>query len=132
MTVLNSKDTGVELADYVDDDHFNLPVSTVAQEWCVGSGEMTWYLPTDITGYTARCQIRKRWHSSTFEAELTTENGGITLTTEDAGIELYIDAATSAAFTFDKAVFDVEMISAGGDIVRVVQGVIEVSREVTR
>jgi len=62
--ILNSKDTGIEEAIYVDADHFDMPQSTVADKWVPGTGEMTYHQPSDITGFTARMQIREKWHST--------------------------------------------------------------------
>lgn len=132
MEILNSKNTAIELVDRVDDDWFLIGISTVAKSWVVNTGEITYYRPTVITDFTARCQFRKYWHSKTVLAELTTENGGIVLTEEDAGIQLQCTAEQTAAFNFDRCVFDVEMISPGLAVTRVAQGTIYLDRERTR
>jgi len=130
--ILNSKDLGIEEAIYVDEDHFKMKASTVKDCWEVGSGEMTWIEPTDITDFTARMQIREKWHSTEFIHELTTENGGIALRVADARIILTIPPATTESFKFSKAVYDVEMISPGADITRIFEGIITLHREVTK
>ena len=106
--------------------------STVKQCWDVGSGEITWIEPTDITDFTARMQIREKWHSTTFIHELTTENAGIVLTVADASIILTIPPATTELFTFNQAVYDVEMISSAGDITRIFEGIVTLHKEVTK
>ena len=131
MEILNSKDTGIELCARVDDNYFEVPISTVGKEWRIGKGEITYYRPTDITDFTARCKFRKYWHSADVLSELTTENGGIVLNADDASIQLQRTAAQTAAFVFDKCVFDVELISPGGAVTRVAQGTIRLSREAT-
>jgi hypothetical protein len=131
MEILNSKDTGIELCKRIDDDYFEVPISTVAKDWCLGTGEITYYRPTDITGYIARCKFRKYWHSRTVLSDLTTANGGIVLIADDASIQLQRTAAQTAAFTFDSCVFDVELESPGGIVTRVAQGTIRLSREST-
>jgi hypothetical protein len=132
MEILNSKRTGIELCTRIDDDYFSVPISTVAQEWLLGTGEITYYRPTDITGYTARCHFRKRWHDPNFIKELTSANGRILLTVEDAGIQLQLTAEDTAAFTFDKCVFDVEMVSPLGVVIPACKGTITLGKEITR
>lgn len=131
MEILNSKDTGIELCKRIDDDYFEVPISTVAKDWCLGTGEITYYRPTDIVDFIARCKFRKYWHSRTVISELTTENNGIILDPNDASIQLQRTAAQTALFTFDSCVFDVELESPGGIVTRVAQGTIHLSREST-
>ncbi len=130
--ILNSSDLGIEEAVFIDVDHYSMPVSTVRHIWVVGSGEMTWYRPSDITNFTARMHIREKWYSAAFIHELTTENGGITLTVEDASILLEISAVDTAAFTFNQAFYDVELISPAGVVTRVFKGVITLIKEITK
>lgn len=130
--ILNSHDLGIDEAIYVDADHFDMPQSTVADTWECGTGEITYHKPSDITNFTARMQIREKWHSKDFIHELTTENGGITLTVEDASIEITVNPADTESFTFNKAVYDIEMISPGGDITRIIEGTITLHKEVTK
>lgn len=132
MEILNSKDTGVELCDREDADYFTVPISTVAKEWVLGTGEITYWQPTNITSYTARCHLRKKWYSTTYLQELTTENGGIVLTANDASIQLQLTAVQTAALDFDTCYFQVEMISPGGIVARVAQGSITMDREITK
>jgi hypothetical protein len=130
--ILNSHDLGIEEAVYVDVDHFDIPQSTVKDTWKVGSGECTYHKPSDITGYTARMQIREKWHSPNFIHELTTQNGGIVLTVEDAGIAINILPAVTEGFTFNIAVYDIEMISPVGGVTRIIEGTITLHKEVTK
>jgi len=129
---INSTDLGIEEAIYVDANYFDMPISSVGETWVIGTGEITWHTPTNITGFTARMQIRAKKYSSSFIHELTTENGGITLTVADASIALSIPAATTAGFAFVGAWYDIELIGPGGDITRVVEGELTLIREVTR
>lgn len=89
--------------------------------------------PVILTGYKARMQIRPEIDSSAVLAELTTENGGILIEAPTTGtFVLYLDDVITAALEFDQAVYDVEMIAPNGDVTRVMQGVVTLSREVTR
>lgn len=89
-------------------------------------------VPVDLTGYTARMQIRADIASPTVLHELTTENGGITLGGATGQIDLYISAAATAAFAWQAGVYDLELVAPNGDVTRLIEGTVQVSREVTR
>jgi len=89
--------------------------------------------PTPLTGYIARMQIRQKVQSSEVLHTMTTENGGITITALSGQIDLYISDEDTADFAFRSAVYDLELEDVGsGEVVRVIQGAILVSPEVTR
>jgi hypothetical protein len=133
MTALNSKDTGIVMVTRVDDDSFDVPISTVAKEWCVGTGEITYYQPADLSAYTiARCQIRKRWHSAAFDLELTLVNGGITINLDDASLTFNLTSAQTSALTADRYVWDCELETAAGSVLPFAEGKLLLGREVTR
>jgi len=62
---------------------------------------------------------------------LTTENGRIAINSADGLITLSISAADTAALT-SSGVYDLEIISPGGLVSRVIQGTFTLSLEVTR
>jgi hypothetical protein len=130
-TALNSTNLGIEQMERIDADTFRCPVSTVGKEWTPGTGEVTYHLPTDITNFTARMKIKKNWYDKTVIAELTTENGGITLVVDDASISIKILATVTAGFDFDTAWYDIEMVDSGGTPTRVVKGLLTLDREIT-
>lgn len=86
----------------------------------------------DLTGYTARMQIRETPQASTFIAELTTENGGITLTANEGKIELYISDTATAAISVSSGNYDLELITAGADVIKLVRGHVSIIEEITR
>lgn len=86
--------------------------------------------PVDLTGYTARMQIRKKYGSSIL-LELTTENSRISLGTTAGTIQIIISASDTAAIDWSSAIYDLELISGSGIVKRLLQGTIKVSREVT-
>lgn len=128
---LNSSNSDIALCSRISADTFSIPLSAVGQVWEEGTGEITYHMPTDMTGYTARCVIRKNWFSDTVIHELTTENGGITLVLADGSIQLTIPKASTAAFTFTHGVYDVDMIASSGDEIRVFKGPVTLHREVS-
>ena len=86
----------------------------------------------DLTGYTARMHVRESVDADTAFITLTTENGGITLGGAAGSITLSISAATTAALTQTSGIYDLEMISGGGVVTRLLQGAVIISKEVTR
>lgn len=87
--------------------------------------------PVDLTGYTARMQIRKKYGSTVVLLSLTTENGGVTLGGVAGTIILNISAADTSSIDWTAGVYDLELISAGGIVKRLLQGTIKISPEVT-
>jgi len=86
----------------------------------------------NITGYTGRMQIRKSINSSSFIAELTTENGGMTLTGPEGKIELFISDTDTSSVVENSGVYDIELISAGSEITKFCRGSVAFPEEVTR
>ena len=89
-------------------------------------------VPVSLTGWTARMQVRESIDATDIIHELTTENGGVILAAEPGAFTLYIGAADTAAFDFENAVYDLEFIAPNGDVTRLMQGEVTLSREVTR
>lgn len=89
-------------------------------------------VPADLTGYTARMQVRKHVESPHILLELTTGNGRITVTPLTGRIDLIVDAVTTSALNFTTAVYDVEIVSTGGIVTRLVRGKVTLIPEVTR
>lgn len=89
-------------------------------------------LPIDLTGCTARMQVRPDIASDEVLLTLTTENDGITLGGADGMIHLYIPHALTETITWESAVYDMELIWPNGDVVRRLYGQVVVSPEVTR
>ena len=94
------------------------------------------YDPFNLTGYTARMQIRRTLESTTPMVSLTspTVNGnGITVMDgANNAISINITAATTATL-LTSGVYDLEIIKTStGAVSRLIQGTITLSLEVTR
>lgn len=90
-------------------------------------------VPVDLTGCTARMQIRAEITAATPYVTLTTENGGIALGGVAGTIDILITAVATAAFAWTSGVYDLEIIMSDGITVhRLAGGAITVSPEVTR
>ena len=86
----------------------------------------------NLTGYTARMQIRSSVTSPTDLLELTTENGGITLGGVAGTINILITATDTAGQAWRTGVYDLELIAGSGDVRRLLEGTATLVPEVTR
>lgn len=88
--------------------------------------------PINLTGYTARMQVRETYSSSSTIISLT-QASGITLGGAAGTIAILISATTTAALTAPfSGVYDLELVSGAGVVTRVLQGAAVVTPEVTR
>jgi len=117
---------------YVDANSLRLDVDTTRFGTYSSGGEVLYHTPVNLTGFTARMQIRETVESTTILHTMTTENGGITLGGTAGTIALLISATDTAALTFDAGVYDLEIISAGGVVTEVMAGAVLLGDEVTR
>jgi len=85
----------------------------------------------NLSGYTARMQIRKRMNDSNAILEATTENGYITLGGSAGTVTISIPASVTATLDTVEAVYDIELVN-NSIVTRLVEGTVEVSPEVTR
>jgi hypothetical protein len=89
------------------------------------------YLNWDLTGYTARMQVRKYIESTSPIITLTTENNRIILGGTAGTIQLFIRAEDTRTIT-TSGVYDIEIISETNEVDRILQGTFTLSPEVTR
>lgn len=85
----------------------------------------------NLTSYTGRMQIRRTILASDFQVELTTENGGIEFVSAAVGTFRVVISPTQTA-TLQNGVYDLEMVSSEGQVTRLIQGDVTISKEVTR
>ena len=87
----------------------------------------------DLTGATARMHIRAAITDTATLIELTEANGRALITDEVGGeVTLVISATDTAALSFSKAVYDLEIEYNDGTVDRVLAGTVKLSKEVTR
>lgn len=86
----------------------------------------------DLTGATARMQIRSDVTNDTILHEMTTENDGITLGGALGTIELHISDTDSTLFAWTKGVYGLEIILSTGDVRRLLRGKVKAFDETTR
>lgn len=115
-----------------DADNFTLGVNTSAYNAYVSGGKADNGTPFDLTGYTARMQVRATIAAASALIDLTSPSGGIVLGGTAGTIAITITAAQTAALTISSGFYDLELIDAGGAVRRLLSGVVTVSKEVTR
>lgn len=86
----------------------------------------------DLTGCSARMQVRGKLTDPAVLLELTTTNGGIALGGTTGTVTINISASQTAAISWVAAVYDLELVFAGGTVRRLLAGSVAVSPEVTR
>lgn len=92
-------------------------------------GVIAYRQPNDLTGFTVRGQLRDSIEATTILLDLApylSINNTLKTTT------LTIPAAITTAIAWDRAVYDIEMVSAGGTVTRTAWGSATLSKEVTR
>jgi hypothetical protein len=87
--------------------------------------------PVDLGGYTARMQVRQRYVSTSTVLSLTS-GSGITLGGALGTITLLVSASATAEVATGEYLYDLELVSGGGVVTRLLQGSFTVRAEVTR
>lgn len=106
------------------------PYDENGKEWAdyVSGGFWQYNTPVDLAGYTARMVIKNKV-GGTELFSLTTENGRIAIDNVEKTITLIISAADTAAITWKKGVFELEMVS-GSYVALIYSGDVTVIQEV--
>jgi tRNA A37 methylthiotransferase MiaB len=90
-------------------------------------------LPVNLSGCTARMQIRKRVTDTEILDTLTTENSKLQIYDAVNGrFKISIPANVSSAYNFNTAVYDLEIVFPDTTVVRVIEGCLSAVPEVTR
>ena len=98
--------------------------------------ELTWTdssnTAINLTSYTARMDVRANVNANATLVTLTTENGRISLGGANGKVTLTIDANTTANIAAGLYVYDLEVVSSGDEVTRLIEGNFKVTAEVTR
>lgn len=87
----------------------------------------------DLTGCTARMQLRETYASPTPLLDLSTDpGGGITIDGPAGTITITISATRTGALSVGSGVYDLELTSPDGTVERLLKGDVVVDAEVTR
>lgn len=88
--------------------------------------------PVDLSGFTGRAQMRPDYNSTAVHASWTTENGGMLLGGPTGEITLFSSASDTELMPAEKGVWDLELVSPDGEVLRILEGTTEVTPEVTK
>jgi len=93
--------------------------------------------PIALNGYSAQMQLRPTYADYTavkyitLSSSLSEDGSGLIITPASGSIRIYIHAENTDTFTFDDAIYDLEIYS-GSFVSRLMEGKIKLSRSVTR
>lgn len=86
----------------------------------------------DLTGYTARSQVRTSYSATGTVLSATSAAGTLAITAATGLIAFNVPATTTAALTPGNYVWDLEIVDPSGIVTRLVGGTCTVTPEVTR
>lgn len=95
------------------------------------TGYLVWYTPRDLSGFTARMKIKAKKTDTAALLELTSADDEIVIDNTAKTITVLIDADTTAALTWAKGFYDLEIESGDGEVTRIFEGTVTVINEVT-
>jgi len=130
-TRANTKDNQPVVATFIDANTFYIDADTVAQVYTAGTGLLTYFAPKNLVGWTARMMIRQSIDDAAEILSLVSPTD-IAISTNDAKITVTIAAAVTETLDFETAVYDLEMVDVLGEVTRLVEGSVELCKEVTR
>jgi hypothetical protein len=108
-------------------------VNSLGYTTYTSGGVIEYNMPVPLTGYTAKMQIRETLESTTVIHEMTSAaGGGIQINTSDNTIFLTIPASITEDFTFDSAVYSLELTNSSGVVNPFIAGNLTLVKEVTR
>jgi len=87
--------------------------------------------PVDLTGLTGRMQIRKTKESADVIIELTTENGRLEFGGANGVVTMTLTAVETATILTD-GFYDLEFVTSATSAARWLEGLVILSKEVTR
>ena len=132
MTDLNSIDTYHQVTDVTSNTITINTINSLGFKDYTSGGIVEYNTPINLTGFTARMQLRSSLTSPVVIAELTSENGKINISNVTKTITLTLSADTTAAYNFASAVYSLELVSSGGQVTPFCSGSFSLVKEVTR
>lgn len=105
-------------------------VNAASYKVYTSGGYLQFNTPVDMAGYTARMSIKDRVGGAELFS-LTTENSRIAIDNTARTITLTVSATATAAMTWPRGVYELEMVSAGGEVYTLLRGTAKVVQEIT-
>lgn len=109
-------------------------INSIGYTAYTSGGVLEYNLPMDLTGYTARMQLRNKIDDTTPIAEYTTTNGKLVISYtagQVATIQILVPATDTALYTFKSVLYSLELVN-GTSVVPFANGTITLVKEVTR
>lgn len=131
MTAINSTDTYYQVTDSTSNSVTINALNTLGFTDYTSGGVLEYNQPMDLTGMTARMQIRPSLTSTTIIDTYTTEIGTIAIDNTLKTITINVPATTTADYTFSTGVYSLELIS-GSTVYQIITGTISLVAEITR
>jgi len=133
MKEINMPEGQYELASKITGDVLELnQINSLSYNTYTSGGVVEYNTPVPIIGYAASMQIRRKLSDPEVVLSLTTQNGGIRISTELQTITIYITSAQTSLLNFAQAVYDLELIAGDGTVYRFAEGNLLLRPEVTR
>jgi len=139
MKQINALNTPPKTSDYhkatvIDANTITLnDVNALEYGTYTSGGVVAYNQPIDLTGYTARMQIKAKLADATIILELTSSPAaGLTVDNVAKTITITLTAAQTTLLTFKTAVYSLEMVSSGGAVTEIMSGKITLDKEITR
>lgn len=88
--------------------------------------------PINLTGWSAKMQVRERVRDSDVVLECSTANGRIVLGGSAGTITIVAQDEVTTLLSDMRGVYDLELTSPGGEVTRLLRGSAEIIGEVTR
>lgn len=112
-------------------------VNAAAYSAYKSGGYIQYSAPVDMTGFTARMQIRPTLNSATVLETLTSTdvrlpNTGLIVDVANGLIRVKIAASVTSLYTYKNAVYSIDAIAPNGVITRVIAGAITTELDPTR
>ena len=132
---INSKSTALAdriYATKVDANTVSVKVNGIGQEEYSGTeGRLVYNSPVNLSsGWVARMHIRESVDAATVIQEFTDTDGQITLGS-DGLVELVLTEAETDLLDFSSGVYDLELESGAGEVVRIAEGKVTLKKQVT-
>lgn len=113
MTELNNSETYYQVTNIGTNTLTINDINSISFKAYASGGIVEYNTPVNLSGFTAKMQIKDSVDSTEVIRELNTENGGIIIDNIGKVIILNLSASITSAFTFTNAYYALEVISAG-------------------
>ena len=132
MKEINSSDD-YKIASSITTDTITInDLNSASYSAYTSGGVVTYNVPNNLSGITARMQIRSTLSSTTSILELTDTNGQIVIDNTAKTITILLNSTVTAGLSFTTGVYSLELTNAVGEVTTLIYGSISLEKEITR